>query len=83
MTKLVQKDKHEKVNFSLSKIFHKNESLHSNPDVKAKIGDLLSESSSPMISELYRNTLHRLLMDITYEGDMSFDHDHLLKNYWL
>ncbi len=81
MTKLVQKDRHEKVNFSLSKIFHKNESLHSNPDVKNKIGDLLSASSSPMISEIYRNTLHRLLMDITYEGEMSFDHDHLLKNY--
>ncbi len=81
MTRLVQKDRHEKVNFSLSKIFHKNESLHSNPDVKKKLGELLKESSSPMISELYRNTLHRLLMDITYEGEMGFDHDQLLKNY--
>jgi hypothetical protein len=81
LSRFITKNRQDKVAFSISSLFKKNEALNSNPEVKKKIEELLSTSASPMISEVYRNTLARLLMDIKYQGTMSFDQNQLIKNY--
>jgi hypothetical protein len=80
-TKLVEKEKHEGVVHFIANIFRKNESLQSNPKVIEKMEELLSESSSPMISEIYRNTLASLLREITFNEELSFHTDMLFSNY--
>jgi hypothetical protein len=80
-TKLVQKDKHEGVAHFIANIFRKNESLQSNPKVITKMEELLSESSSPMISEIYRNTLATLLKEITFQEELTLQDDILSMNY--
>lgn len=80
-TKLVEKEKHEGVAHHISNIFKKNESLQSNSEVIDKMQDLLSESSGPMISEIYRNTLATLLKDITFEDELTLLNDILSTNY--
>ena len=80
-TKLVEKEKHEGVAHFIANIFRKNESLQSNPKVTAKMEELLSESSSPMISEIYRNTLATLLKEITFQEELTLQDDTLSTNY--
>jgi len=80
-TKLVEKEKHEGVAHFIANIFRKNESLQSNPKVTAKMEELLSESSSPMISEIYRNTLATLLKEITFQEELTLQDDNLSTNY--
>ncbi|MBN1225077.1 MAG: hypothetical protein JXB23_17645, partial [Candidatus Aminicenantes bacterium] len=57
---LVKKDKQEGVAHFMANIFRKSEPLRSNPKITNKMEELLSDSSSPMISEIYRNTLAAL-----------------------
>ncbi len=80
-TKLIEKEKHEGVAHFIANIFRKNESLQSNPKVIEKMEELLSDSSSPMISEIYRNTLTTLLGEIAFEEELSFHSDILFMNY--
>jgi hypothetical protein len=80
-TKLVQKEKHEGVAHFIANIFRKNESLQSNPKVITKMEELLSGSSSPMISEIYRNTLATLLKEITFQEELTLQDDILYTNY--
>jgi hypothetical protein len=80
-TKLVEKDKHESVSHFMANIFRKNEALQSNSKVITKIEELLSESSSPMISEIYRNTLATLLREITFEEELTLHTGALAANY--
>ena len=80
-TKLIKKEKQEGVAHFIANIFRKNESLQSNPKVLEKMEALLSDSSSPMISEIYRNTLASLLREITFNDELSFHDDILFMNY--
>jgi hypothetical protein len=80
-TKLVEKEKHEGVAHFIANIFRKNESLQSNPKVLDKMEQLFSESSSPMISEIYRNTLATLLKEITFQEELTLQDDILSTNY--
>ncbi len=80
-TRLVEKEKHEGVAHFIANIFRKNESLQSTPKVTAKMEELLSESSSPMISEIYRNTLATLLKEITFKEELTLQNDILSTNY--
>jgi hypothetical protein len=81
LTRLIENKKHDAVAFSITNIYKKTDALNSNPDVRSKIEELLSESSSPLLSKIYRNTLTQLLKDISFAGEMSFDHDTLYENY--
>ena len=81
LTRLIDRKKHDAVSFSIANIYKKTDSLNSNPDVRTKIEELLAESSSPLLSEIYRNTLSQLLKDVSFAGEMSFDHDSLYENY--
>lgn len=65
----------------IANIFRKSEPLQSNPKVINKIEELLSESSSPLISEVYRNTLATLLREISFQEELSFNLDLLFLNY--
>ena len=78
---LVEKEKHEGVAHFIANIFRRNDSLRSNPKVIEKMGELLSNSSSPMISDIYRNTLATLLSEITFTEELSFLDDVLFMNY--
>jgi hypothetical protein len=78
---LIEKEKNEGVAHFIANIFRKNESLRSNPKVIEKMGELLSDSSSPMISDIYRNTLAALLSEITFKEELSFHNDTLFMNY--
>jgi len=80
-TKLVEKDKHEGVSHFMTNIFRKNETLQSNSKVIAKMEELLVESSSPMISEIYRNTLATLLKEITFKEELTLHTATLSANY--
>jgi hypothetical protein len=80
-TKLIEKEKHEGVAHFIANIFRKNEALQSNPKVLEKMEELLSDSSSPLISEIYRNTLSALLGEITFTEEISFHDDTLYRNY--
>lgn len=80
-TKLVEKEKHEGVAHFIANIFRKTESLKSSPKVIEKMEELLSESSSPMISQIYRNTLATLLKEITFREELTLHDDILSANY--
>ena len=78
---LIQQNKQEGVSHYMSNIFRKSEPLRSNPKVANKMEELLSDTSSPMVSEIYRNTLATLLKEISFSEELSFREDILSMNY--
>lgn len=80
-SKLIERDRHEKVANSLADIFHEDDTLRDDPEAEAKIKELLSGTSSSLISEVYKHTLSSFLRDISYETKLTFDHPHLQTNY--
>jgi hypothetical protein len=80
-SKLIERDKHEKVASSLTDIFSQDDTLREDPHAEDKIKELLSGTSSTMMSEIYRQTLTSFLKDISYETKLTFDHTLLQKNY--
>jgi hypothetical protein len=80
-SKLIERDKHEKVASSLTEIFKRDDTLRDDPLAEEKIKELLSGTSSTMMSEIYRQTLTAFLKDISYETKLAFDHTLLQKNY--
>jgi hypothetical protein len=80
-TTLIRQDKEEGVSHFMSNIYRKSEPLRSNPKISNKMEELLSDTSSPMISEIYRNTLATLLKEISFREELSFREDVLSMNY--
>jgi hypothetical protein len=80
-SKLIEKDRHEKVANSLTEIFNQDDTLREDPQAEEKIKELLSGTSSTMMSEIYRQTLTSFLKDISYETKLTFDHTLLQNNY--
>jgi hypothetical protein len=78
---LIQQDKQEGISHFMANIFRKSEPLRSNPKITNKMEELLSDSSSPMISEIYRNTLATLLKEISFKEELAFREDVLSMNY--
>jgi hypothetical protein len=78
---LTRQDKQEGVSHFIANIFRKSEPLRSNPKITNKMEELLADSSSPMISEIYRNTLSTLLKEISFKEELSFRDDVLSMNY--
>ncbi|MGD8539371.1 MAG: hypothetical protein PVI66_11705 [Candidatus Aminicenantes bacterium] len=78
---LIQQNKQEGVSHFMSNIFRKSEPLRSNPKITNKMEELLSDTSSPMVSEIYRNTLATLLKEISFSEELSFREDVLSMNY--
>ncbi|MGD9347411.1 MAG: hypothetical protein PVH84_16215 [Candidatus Aminicenantes bacterium] len=78
---LIQQDTQDGVSHYIGSIFRKSETLRSNPKITNKMEELLADSSSPMISEIYRNTLATLLREISFKEELSFREDVLAMNY--
>lgn len=57
------------------------ESLRNNPTAVKKIQDLLTLSSTQLVSDVYKNILSTLFKDISFEKGLSFDRNLLNINY--
>jgi len=77
---LLERNKHQGVAVSLADLLREQDSVLTS-DIRKKIKELLTDPSSPDISEIYRKSLASLLKDVTLEEGMAFDHDLLHKNY--
>jgi hypothetical protein len=83
-SKLIEKEKHSKIAESLLDVFNKSKVDKQNKKTKEKIRELLSGTSSPLISNVYRRTLQSLLKGISEKQEkIVFDTAHLQKNYYL
>ncbi len=60
---------------------HEMPGLKDNPVVEKKIRNLLSSSPDDPMSAVYRNTLDSLVKNISFSGNLSFDHQILKENY--
>ncbi len=80
-SQLAAKRDQESIADSFKKISQEQSSLRRSPRVRKKISELLTGSSDTVISETYKNTLSSILSDISYEGELTFDHKLLQENY--
>ncbi len=81
---LIEEEKHHKIAESLSEVFKSSASEKEDEKTIRKINNLLSCTSSPFISEIYKESLQSLLKDMSEKSKkVSFDESHLKKNYHL
>lgn len=81
-SKLIEKERHMKISTSLRDLFQSDDPANRKPDVEGKIRALLAGTSSIFISEVYRQTLEKLLQEIDFDQKLTFEHTHLSRNYW-
>jgi len=80
-SQLTQKRDQKNIADSFEKISQEQRPLSRSPQMRNKIKELLTGSSDAVISESYQKTLTSILRDISYEGELTFDHDLLQENY--
>ena len=80
-SKLVEKDKQDRIASKLKEEAQKDETLAASKELRNKIKELLSGTSSPYVSEIYRETLTSLLQDIDIRKELQLDRSQLTKNY--
>jgi len=80
-TKIIDRDRHERVSASLKELFHSDEPRNRRPEVEKKIKALLSGTSGQLLTDIYRQTLATLLSEITFDKQITFDHQQLRRNY--
>jgi len=80
-SQLAAKRDQESIADSFEKISQEQSPLSRSPRIRNKIRELLTGSSGDVISETYQNTLSSILSDISYEGELTFDHNLLQENY--
>ncbi len=80
-SKLVEKDKQDRIASKLKEEAQKDDSLSASKELRNKIKELLSGTSSPYVSEIYRETLTSLLQDIDIRKELQLDRSQLTKNY--
>ncbi|MBS3818125.1 hypothetical protein KGY73_01260 [bacterium] len=80
-SKLSDKEKHHHIASSLKDMFLKSNSLQSHPQAQEKIKQTLSRSSSPVISEIYRDTLLNLIEGTSGGQELSLNLSFLSRNY--
>lgn len=80
-SKLTEKDKQERIAEKLKEEVRKDDSVISSAELRKKVKELLSGTSSPYVSEIYRETLNSLLRDISTRKDKKLDRSHMIKNY--
>ncbi len=76
----VENKKEGRVNYQISKMFRSNEILNDNKQVLDKLKDLLHGPENELLSPIYRNTLHTLLKQMTWEQEQNFDYDQLFRS---
>ena len=80
-SQLTQKRDQKSIAESFEKISQEQRPLSRSPQMRNKIKELLTGSSDAVISKGYQKTLTSILSDISYEGELTFDHDLLQENY--
>lgn len=80
-SKLTEKDKQERIAEKLNEEVRKDDTVISSAELRKKVKELLSGTSSPYVSEIYRETLNSLLRDISDQREMRLDREHLTKNF--
>ena len=80
-SQLTQKRDQKSIAESFEKISQEQRPLSHSPQMRNKIKELLTGSSDAVISKGYQKTLTSILSDISYEGELTFDHDLLQENY--
>ncbi len=80
-SKLAGKGKEKKVAGSFAKQFREQSLLSHTPKVRNKIKDLLTGSTSDVISEIYRQTLSSLLRDFSSAEELTLDQNLLRRQY--
>lgn len=78
---LTAKRSQESLTHSIDGKFRRDSLISHSPKVRKKIKELLSDTSTTIISDVYRKTLASLLKDISFEEALTFDHNLLQKNY--
>ena len=78
---LTEKRDQESISNSLEKISQEQRPVSRSPQIRKRIKELLTGSFSAVISECYQSTLASILNDISYEGELAFDHNLLQGNY--
>jgi len=80
-SKLTEKDKQDRIASKLKEEAQKDETISSSKELKNKITELLSGTSSPYVSEIYRETLSSLLREIDIKKELQLDRAQLSKNF--
>ncbi|MEE8604817.1 MAG: hypothetical protein V3S65_05545 [Candidatus Aminicenantaceae bacterium] len=80
-TKLTERDKQNGIASKLKAEAQKDETLSGSKELRNKIKELLSGTSSPYVSEIYRETLSSLLRDIDIKKELQLNRSLLTKNY--
>ena len=80
-TKLTERDKEIRIAAKLKEEGEKDETLPTSKELRNKIKELLSGTSSPYVSEIYRETLSSLLQDIDIKKELQLNRQLLTKNY--
>ena len=79
--KLTEKEKQDRIASKLKDEAKKDDTLATSKEVRNKIKELLSGTSSPYVSEIYRETLSSLLQDIEIKKELQLNRPQLTKNF--
>lgn len=80
-TRLVDREKHQAISSTLKELFTRNEPRNRQPEVEKKLKSLFYGTSGQMLTDIYRQTLASLLTEISFEKQITFDHQQLKRNY--
>jgi hypothetical protein len=80
-SRLTEKDKQGQIASRLNEEARKDDKLMTSAELREKIKALLSGTSSPFISEIYRETLSSLLQDVSFQKELVLSRDQLSRNY--
>jgi hypothetical protein len=79
--KLTEKEKQDRIASKIKDEAKKDDSLATSKELRNKIKDLLSGTSSPYVSEIYRETLSSLLQEIEIKKELQLERPQLIKSY--
>ncbi len=80
-SRLTEKDKQEQIAAKLNEEARKDNRLITSAELRKKIKALLSGTSSPYVSEIYRETLSSLLQNVSFQKELVLSRDHLSRNF--
>jgi uncharacterized protein YehS (DUF1456 family) len=80
-SKLTEKDKQDRIANKLKEEAQKDDAVSSSKELRKRIKALLSGTSSPYVSEIYRETLASLLQDIETKKDLQLNRPGLTRNF--
>jgi hypothetical protein len=80
-SRLTEKDKQDRIASKIKEEAKKDDTFLSSKELRNRIKQLLSGTSSPYVSAIYRETLSSLLRDISERKELQLDRMHLTKNF--